>query len=342
MILVVYWHVLVMSLHVTTYTAMTLQLFRMPLFFFISGFFAYSFSYDRMKLKKRLANRWHRQLLPTAFIFIGFILFETLYTGDFNGIRELLGSFFSSALTNATSEFKSGYWFTFVLVEVFCFFALLNCLLSSRKVPRGIQGILFLAIAAICGGAEWAYSQMVTAKSPAALRGICELFSLTHLLKYQVFFYLGAAARVFDSWIWRQLSRKAVGFGVAMLTFAVFWFTPRFRVPLEAFYGAAVTGILFSITLFLYLRKFFCSHTALGRLLKYIGKNTLPIYLFHYFIIRMMRDLDLPGLTGAIRAGAWAEIPIVTLISIGIVLTVLGVDALLKIKPRIHKIIFAC
>ena len=50
MILVVYWHVLVMSLNVTTYTAMTLQLFRMPLFFFISGFFAYSFNYDRSKL----------------------------------------------------------------------------------------------------------------------------------------------------------------------------------------------------------------------------------------------------------------------------------------------------
>lgn len=342
MILVVYWHVLVMSLNVTTYTAMTLQLFRMPLFFFISGFFAYSFAFDRSKLKKRLSNRWHRQLLPTAFIFIGFILFETTYVGNHDGAAEFLGSFFNSAIKNATSEFKSGYWFTFVLVEVFCIFALINYLLSSLKVSRGRQGVVFLLLAAIFGMAEWGFSQAVTPKSPEALRSVCELFSLTHLMKYQVFFYLGAAARCYDRQIWRLLSRRAVGIGVALLTFAVFWYTPRFRVPLGVFYGAACTGILFSITLFLYLRRFFNGHHAIGRLLKYIGKNTLPIYLFHYFIIRMMRDLDLPWLTAGIKAGAWAEIPIVALISIGIVLTVLGVDALLKIKPRIHKIIFAC
>lgn len=342
MILVVYWHVLVMSLNVTTYTAMTLQLFRMPLFFFISGFFAYSFSFDRSKLKKRLSNRWHRQLLPTAFIFIGFILFEVAYMGNFNGIGEFLGAFFNSAIKNASSEFKSGYWFTFVLVEVFCIFALINYLLSSSKISRGRQGIIFLALAAICGLAEWGFSQAVTPKSHATVKGICELFSLTHLMKYQVFFYLGAAARCYDTRIWSFLSHRGIGIMVALLTFLVFWYTPRFRVPLWLFYVAACTGILFSITLFLYLRRFFNGHQAVGRLLKYIGKNTLPIYLFHYFIIRLLRDLDLPWLVGGIKSGAWAEIPIVTFISMGIVLTVLGVDALLKIKPRIHKIIFAC
>ena len=342
MILVVYWHVLVMSLNVTTYTAMTLQLFRMPLFFFISGFFAYSFSFDRSKLKKRLSNRWHRQLLPTAFIFIGFILFEVAYMGNFNGIGEFLGAFFNSAIKNASSEFKSGYWFTFVLVEVFCIFALINYLLSSSKISRGRQGIIFLALAAICGLAEWGFSQAVTPKSPATVKGICELFSLTHLMKYQVFFYLGAAARCYDTRIWSFLSRRGIGIMVALMTFLVFWYTPRFRVPLWLFYVAACTGILFSITLFLYLRRFFNGHQAIGRLLKYIGKNTLPIYLFHYFIIRLLHDLDLPWLVGGIKAGAWAEIPIVTFRSMGIVLTVLGVDALLKIKPRIHKIIFAC
>lgn len=342
MILVVYWHVLVMSLNVTTYTAMTLQLFRMPLFFFISGFFAYSFNFDRSKLQKRLSNRWHKQFLPTAIIFISFILFEVAYMGGYNGAGEFLGSFFNSAIKNATSEFKSGYWFTFVLVEVFCIFALINHLLSSAKISRGRQGIIFLTLSALCGVAEWGFSQAVTPKSPAALKSICELFSLTHLMKYQVFFYLGAAARCYDSRIWSLLSRRGVGIAVGLLTFLVFWYTPRFRVPIGAFYGAACTGILFSVTLFFYLRRFFTGHAPIGRLLKFIGKNTLPIYLFHYFIIRMMRDVQLPWLESWIKAGAWAEIPIVALISIAIVLTVLGVDSLLKIKPRIHKIIFAC
>ena len=341
MLMVVYWHVLVMSLGVTTYTAMTLQLFRMPLFFFVSGFFAYSFNYDKTKLRKRLGNRWYRQLLPTLFIFIAFILFDVAYTGKYEGIGEFLGSFFSSAGMNAISEFKSGYWFTFVLVEVFCVFAPLNYLLSSRKISRKRQGVIFLIIATLCAVLEWLFSIAVTPKSPEWIKRVCEIFSLTHLMRYQVFFYLGAAARAFDNGLWKFLSRKASAIAIVLITIAVYYYTPRFHVPIWEFYMAACTGILFSITLFFHIRHLFTGNGVIGQLLKFIGKNTLPIYLFHYFIIRMMKDLNLPVLVEGIKAGAWAEIPIVTLISLVIVLTVLGVDGLLKIKPRIHKIIFS-
>lgn len=341
MLMVVYWHVLVMSLDVTTYTAMTLQLFRMPLFFFVSGFFAYSFNYDRSKLQKRLANRWHRQLLPTVLIFLAFIIFDVAYTGKYDGAGEFLGHLFQSAGSNAISEFKSGYWFTFVLVEVFCIFAPLNYLLSRRKVSRNKQGLIFLIIAVAAGFLEWLFSITVTPKSSAWVKQVCEIFSLTHLMRYQVFFYLGAAARSFDSTLWRFLSRRAVAVAVAILTVAVFYYAPRFRVPIWVFYGAACTGILFSITLFFHIRSLFSGNGAVGQLLKFIGKNTLPIYLFHYFIIRMMKDLDIPALESLIKSSAWIEIPVVLAISLIIVLTVLGVDLLLKIKPRIHRIIFS-
>ncbi len=341
MILVVYWHVLVMSLNVTTYTAMTLQLFRMPLFFFISGFFAYSFNYDRSKLKKRLGNRWHKQLLPTLIIFTSFIVFEVTYYGYYTDLAQLFRGIFKSFTTNGVSEFKSGYWFTFVLVEVFCVFAVINYLLSRYKVSKNKQGLIFLGIAALCGVIEWFYSTNVTAQSPKELKAACEFLSLTHLTKYQVFFYLGAAVRAFDRQLWQLLSRNISGIIVVVATGVVFYFTPRFRVPLWAFYGAACTGILFSITLFFYMRRFFNGHAAIGRLLKFIGKNTLPIYLLHYFIIRIMKEADLPWLVSGIKAGAWAEIPIVGAISLAIVLAVLGVDSLLKIKPRIHRLIFS-
>lgn len=342
MILVVYWHLLVMSMGITTYTAMTLQLFRMPLFFFISGFFAYSFNYDSAKLKKRLSNRWHRQLLPTLIIFTSFIIFETTYYGNHADILAYGNEFLRNFSENGISEFKSGYWFTFVLVEVFCIFALLNYFLSRKRVSRNRQGMIFLSLAIIFALGEWGYSRVMTPQSPKAIRTICEFFSLTHLIRYQVFFYLGVAARAFDRQLWRFLSCNLSGIAILLLTGTVFWFVPRFRTPLWAYYGAACTGILFSITLFFYLRRFFTGDKLIARLLKFIGKNTLPIYLFHYFIIRIMKDIPMPWLADAIKAGAWAEIPITTVISIGIVMAVLGVDMLLKIKPRIHRIIFAC
>ena len=341
MLMVVYWHVLVMSLNVTTYTAMTLQLFRMPLFFFVSGFFAYSFNYDRSKLRKRLGNRWHRQLIPTVLIFIAFIIFDVAYTGKYDGAGEFLGNLFSAAGTNAISEFKSGYWFTFVLVEVFCIFAPLNYMRSTGKVSRNRQGLIFLLIAAAAAALEWGFSVAVTPKSPGWVKQTCEIFSLTHLMRYQIFFYLGAAARAFDASIWKFLSRKGAAIAVILATVAVYYYTPRFHVPIWVFYGAACTGILFALTLFFHLRHFFTGNNIMCQLLKFIGKNTLPIYLFHYFIIRVMRDLDLPALTGLIKKGAWIEIPVVTLISAVILFTVLGIDRLLKVKPRIHKIIFS-
>lgn len=341
MLMVVYWHVLVMSMNVTTYTAMTLQLFRMPLFFFISGFFAYSFNFDRSKLEKRLGNRWHKQLLPTFFIFLAYILFEVGYSGSFTGAGEYWGSFFTSLRENGLSEFKSGYWFTFVLVEVFCIFALVNYLLCRFKLSRNIQGVVFLAIAGLCATLEGVYTKTITPESPETIRGICEMLSLTHLTRYQVFFYLGAAARAFDGMIWKMLSRRIAGLAVLALTAVVFYYTPRFRVPLEWFYGAAATGILFSITLFFYIRRFFSGNAMLGRMMKFVGKNTLPIYLFHYFIIRILKDIDLSGLAILISKSAWIEIALITLISVSIVALVLGVDALLKIKPRIHRLIFS-
>ncbi|MDE6296478.1 MAG: acyltransferase, partial [Muribaculaceae bacterium] len=288
-----------------------------------------------------LGNRWHKQFLPTFFIFLMFIIFEVAYSGAFNGAGEYLGSFFTSLRQNGLSEFKSGYWFTFVLVEVFCIFALISYLLCRFKVSRKIQGIVFLAIAGICALLEWAYTLCVTPDTPESAKRICEILSLTHLTRYQVFFYLGAAARAFDSAIWKFLSRRFVALAVLALTIAVFYFTPRFRVPIGWFYGAAATGILFSITLFFYLRKFFAGNGLIGRMMKFVGKNTLPIYLFHYFIIRIMKDMDLSGLELAIRNGAWVEIPLVLAISCVIVACVLGVDALLKIKPRIHRLIFS-
>lgn len=55
--------------------------FRMPLFFFISGFFMFSSKYDMKTLKRRFVNRYTRQLYPTI-IFLG--IFVYLISGGGN------------------------------------------------------------------------------------------------------------------------------------------------------------------------------------------------------------------------------------------------------------------
>ena len=201
--------------------------------------------------------------------------------------------------------------------------------------------MIFLGIAGGCAVLEWFFTKHINVSGGRTAKASYEFFSLTHLLKYQVFFYLGAAVKAFDTAFWRMLSRKGIAVLIVAATIVVFKVVPRFRVPLEIFYGAACMGILFSLTLFFYLRKVFSRSIALCNLLKYIGKNTLPIYLFHYFIIKLLHDVNIPQFDNLIKGSVWFEIPVITLISLMIVLTVLGIDRLLKIKPRLHRIIFS-
>jgi len=340
MLMVVYWHILTMAMKISSPAAMTLQLFRMPLFFFISGFFAYSFFYDKEKLRRRLDNRLHKQLIPTLIIFLAFILFDVVVSADFTGVTEFFGSLRDSLVNNSLSEFKSGYWFTFVLVEVFVIFALINFFLSQRNVSRRSQGLIFLVIALAAAVGGYLYLGFPPQKGSAA-ESVCGVFSLSHLMRYQCFFYLGAATKAFDKAFWKILSRKWAALLIIAATVAVLWLTPRFRTPIPLFYTAACSGILLCITLFYLCRSFFEKKNLLSESMKFIGKNTLPIYLFHYFVIRALRDFDLTGIARFIHGNTWIEIPLLVSASLLIVALVLGVDSLLKKEKHVYHFIFS-
>ena len=340
MIMVVYWHLLTMAMNISSPAGMTLQLFRMPLFFFISGFFAYSFLYDREKLHRRLDNRLHKQLIPTLLIFILFILFDISLTGDFADAREFLGSIPDTLIGSAASEFKSGYWFTFVLVEVFAVFAPVNYLFSSRGTSRSRQGLAFLAIAILGAGAGWLCLSFPPQKGSFAAT-LCGAMSMSHLMRYLPFFFLGAATRAFDTRLWKLLSRKWAAVLIIAATVGALWATPRFRTPIPLFYAAACCGILLCITLFFICRRFFEKKNPVSESLKFIGKNTLPIYLFHYFVIRAMKEFDLSGMISLVKGNSLVEIPLLLAAALLIVATVLGIDSLLRKERHIYRFIFS-
>ena len=75
MLLVVYGHFIYFSLQSTAESSIFVifQIIRMPLFFCISGFFAYG-CYDKILFKKRLKNRLCSQLWPTVCVCFLFVL----------------------------------------------------------------------------------------------------------------------------------------------------------------------------------------------------------------------------------------------------------------------------
>ena len=142
MFLVVFGHVMFFSFELGGYSTVIGSIFltfRMPMFFFISGFIAYK-SIDYWTFPffiTRFIKKAHIQIIPALFFF-------SLY-----------------CFTRGTSplrvfEFGWGnYWFTFVLFEMFFFYYVLSLLgnkTNDKVVDAGLillscLGILWLAIA---------------------------------------------------------------------------------------------------------------------------------------------------------------------------------------------------
>lgn len=113
MILVVFAHIINYGYHITDAKAETMDTFnnlfirfRMPLFFFISGFVLYKQEriWDKPFIKDFIKKKFFVQIVPT-FIFL--FLFAYLYNINYIG---------------SLSEMKSGYWFTIehYLNSLFC------------------------------------------------------------------------------------------------------------------------------------------------------------------------------------------------------------------------------
>lgn len=110
-------------------------LFRMPLFFFISGFVFYKFDrhWNWITLKEFIKNKIRVQLLSTL---VFFLLFCTLFQTDY------LASLYNSA--------KVGYWFTYVLFVYFILYIGID-LISNRLTGRAAFNIITIYISLILG-----------------------------------------------------------------------------------------------------------------------------------------------------------------------------------------------
>lgn len=110
-VLVVAYHVAQIAFGENEKTSSSLPflvLFRMPLFFFVSGFLAYkaTFQWNLSSVGRQLWKKILVQIVPTLVFLSVFII---LRKGDF-------WANFTHILTLPT---KSGYWFTWVLLQMF-------------------------------------------------------------------------------------------------------------------------------------------------------------------------------------------------------------------------------
>ena len=255
-------------------------LFRMPLFFFISGFFSYSTKvvWSLKTLGQLTWKKFRMQMVPTVIFFSLFIVMFRPHFWD--GCLEYLD--------NPT---KGGYWFTYVLLLMFLIYYLFAYAESGfsnwlKQRNLGWLPITLFWLGWLAAYATWFMPSWFTYQKAEILKWT----SFGQVIQYFHFFLAGNIVRRY----WKEFQRlfDTKWFIPVLLTVAIVclceffrWHTLRrqwVNLPRTlCMYSLLTTVVIF----FRHYAETFSKQTVIGRTLQYIGVRTLDIYVLHFLFI---------------------------------------------------------
>ncbi len=301
------------------------QSFRMPLFFFVSGFIAF-----KTTSHGRGGERFFRASIKKAKVIIPTLFFGLIYTYLY--IDKDLNFFITDAA-------KGGYWFTLVLLEIFIIYYIVNLLLplqgnveKSRLVDKWTIALICLSI--------FLYLIKLPLKLNPTLQLFGDITSLHYTCEYFQFFSFGLLSARYSKVTTNILGNSKLC-AITIISFFTLWYIKTYYiVPHETFsidywkitatVFDSLTGYLGILTIFGCFRKYqnyLSTATKVGRLLSFIGRRTLDIYLLHYFFLSPMPSI-----------GAWLEKNpnIVVELSTGLILSLLIIGCCLLISQLLR------
>lgn len=268
MILVVYSHIECFSLYGfnhDTFLGTVFMSFRMPLFFFISGFVLALSEKNEFSLRKEISKKVRVLLVPT--FLIGALYVILFFNWDF-----------ISAVRNAA---KFGYWFTFVSFE----FYFIWLLLRKLKVRIGYVFLFGLVL----------YPLKRLLILNATLLEVSNVLSLHYIFEYFQFFVLGFICSKYKDLFFRKIQSAfvillAIYIILLYLKYSDIGFDYRSNLYLHYINKFSdlllrYFGVFIVMAVFKKYAPAFESTTKCGKTLQYIGRRTLDIYLLHYFML---------------------------------------------------------
>ena len=338
MLLVVANHVYGSSLDANTARSMFMSLclmFRMPLFFFVSGFLAYKASMA-WSGSETLALMWKKvkvQLIPT-------LVFMTAYVA-------LVSNHFWEQLVHAwSSPTKSGFWFTLVLLEMFLVYYAV-CFVIRRIVwlrDREDDPFELVALLTVWAISFFGYTTMyMPAWFTWPKDEIWQWTSLTEFVRYFHFFLFGNLCHRY--WDRFQQLLDTSWFYPLLVLIAFFcagdylvWHSLRLQWANLPRTLAMYTLVVMVVAFFRHYSDSFRRETRVGATLQYIGIRTLDVYLLHYFFLPHLRFL------GPMFKARPTSFAIDAALSLGLTALVVGLALLtsniLRVSPFLKKWLF--
>lgn len=268
MFLVVFGHVGGFSFGIEPYDSTVMHFFvtfRMPMFFFLSGYLGYKaiecWNFDFFK--ERLKLKAFVQIIPMLIFYTVFQLSRGIIP-------------FANLLSNGWE----GYWFTFVLFEMFLIYyiiAFLSHIMSKYTmlvlIPLAMAGIVLLAIGS---------------RDSTMYNVLC----LENLYKYFQFFVLGLFFKKYNTKMIEYLKIEKIKCVIIVSFFVMYIAICTGALDFNHLLYSLVhdlviryTGVLLVFSFFLHLENKIDADSKLVKAFSYIGKHTLDIYLLHYFFL---------------------------------------------------------
>lgn len=245
---------------------------RMPLFFFVSGFFAYRAVaiWNKSLLKRVLQQKFKAQIFCTVVFFA--LLSYTRNVDIFRWIHTGFG----------------GYWFTIVLFQMFLIYV--SGIILSKLVRRDVT-LPFMIIITV-GLLSTFYFHLFDHIH------LWTVLNCSNLCQFLQFFVLGLLCRKYKNTFLRFISdnkAKAILIaGFTVLTCASFNPAVLSHDAINKILGIFILpyfGLLLLISLFHSSKDFFDKSGTVQNTLCLIGRRTLDIYMLHYFFLPSIPSL---------------------------------------------------
>ncbi|MBQ8065433.1 MAG: acyltransferase family protein [Prevotella sp.] len=273
MIFVVYCHVLIFGFgsDALGYNDV-ISKFRMPLFFFISGWVFYKAGriWTFAEVKSILWKKFLVQIIPfLVFMLLFLYVFDLLDPSSFGND-------------------KSGYWFTYVLFAFFVLYVISVCLFQHRE--NGLKGdILVFSFVVLVSLVSFLYAKYYFRYSET-LGNAKVVLGLLSFAKWRYFIYfcLGTLVKKYFS-RFIALTDNQYAMAIVVSIFVLLTIFPQVYavnvIEIGAYLIMGIAGILLTMTFFRKKSDWFAQEKFCGRCLQYVGRRTLDIYVLHYFFL---------------------------------------------------------
>lgn len=325
MILVVYFHIAAYGFgsYELGYNDI-IERFRMPTFFFISGWLFYKSGriWNGKTIRSIIKKKFMVQMIPTA-------IFMLLYLMMFNLLD--ISSFGSD---------KKGYWFTIVLFEYFVIYILTEALFNRLDTFKGENRVmLFILMISITA---FYYAKYYTryAVELGIWKDILGFLSFVKI-RHIIFFWFGIfVRRHFEKFVQLTNNPYVTAIMIGIFTAIIVWPILLSTEGIEyiAYVLAGISGTVICFTFFRIHEKHFSNQTWYGRSLQLIGRRTLDIYLIHYFVL----PYDL------VNTDIWLQqahsntifVPMALILALWVVAFSLVISSLIRVSPLLAKYLF--